>query len=94
MLTVAVIQALRLEADSGGGASVAEDVLGIMETVLQEATSTPTPEIPIQQGDGSQLDMLLDRITSPYVVQQSQFFHNSQMLVARYYFGSVMAFCL
>ena len=80
MLTVAVIQALRLEADSGGGASVAEDVLGIMETVLQEATSTPTPEIPIQQGDGSQLDMLLDRITSPYVVQQSQFFHNSQML--------------
>ena len=48
---------------------MAEDVLGIMETVLQEATSTPTPEIPIQQGDGSQLDMLLDRITSPYVVQ-------------------------
>ena len=39
-----------------------------METVLQEATSTPTPAIPIQQGDGSQLDMLLDRITSPYVV--------------------------
>ena len=93
MLTVAVIQALRLEADSGGGASVAEDVLGIMETVLQEATSTPTPEIPIQQGDGSQLDMLLDRITSPYVVQQSQFFHNSQILVARCYFG-IMAFCL
>ena len=62
-------QALRLEADSGGGASIAEDVLGIMETVLQEATSTPTPDIPIQQGDGSQLDMLLNRITSPYVVR-------------------------
>lgn len=39
-----------------------------METVLQEATSTPSPAVPLQQGDGSQLDMLLDRITSPYVV--------------------------
>ena len=70
------MQALRLEADSGGGASIAEDVLGIMETVLQEATSTPTPAIPIQQGDGSQLDMLLDRITSPYVVHYSCVFFN------------------
>ena len=43
-------------------------MLGIMETVLQEATSTPSPAVPLQQGDGSQLDMLLDRITSPYVV--------------------------
>ena len=42
-----------------------------METVLQEATSTPSPAMPVQQGDGSQLDMLLDRITSPYVVQLS-----------------------
>ena len=65
---------MQLEADSGGGASIAEDVLGIMETVLQEATSTPSPAVPLQQGDGSQLDMLLDRITSPYVVVILMFF--------------------
>lgn len=45
-----------------------------METVLQEATSTPSPAVPLQQGDGSQLDMLLDRITSPYVVVILMFF--------------------
>ena len=70
-----------MEADSGGGASIAEDVLGIMETVLQEATSTPTPAIPIQQGDGSQLDMLLDRITSPYVVQCFWFSYSKGVLL-------------
>ena len=83
-----MLQALRLEADSGGGASIAEDVLGIMETVLQEATSTPTPAIPIQQGDGSQLDMLLDRITSPYVVHyaciQFTYQHIDQCLTTPY----------
>ena len=54
-----------------------------METVLQEATSTPTPAIPIQQGDGSQLDMLLDRITSPYVVRYKSIFFKGPL--SRYF---------
>ncbi|XP_074621519.1 E3 ubiquitin-protein ligase UBR4-like isoform X3 [Acropora palmata] len=80
-------QALQLEADSGGGASIAEDVLGIMETVLQEATSTPSPAVPLQQGDGSQLDMLLDRITSPYVRTHSSVLQAMMRIIPFLTFG-------
>ncbi|XP_068695175.1 E3 ubiquitin-protein ligase UBR4-like isoform X2 [Montipora foliosa] len=80
-------QALQLEADSGGGASIAEDVLGIMETVLQEATSTPSPAMPVQQGDGSQLDMLLDRITSPYVRTHSSVLQAMMRIIPFLTFG-------
>jgi len=54
------------ESSGGGGAAMAEEVLGIMESILQEATSSPT-QLP-SEGDRTQLDMLLDKITSPFVV--------------------------
>jgi hypothetical protein len=63
-------KALQMEQESsgGGGAAMAEEVLGIMESILQEATSSPQPTQPPSEGDRSQLDMLLDKITSPFVV--------------------------
>ena len=59
-----------MEEDSsgGGGASIAEEVLRIMETILQEATRSSEPAKPLHEGDRTQLDMLLDKITSPFVV--------------------------
>lgn len=55
------------ESSGGGGAAMAEEVLGIMESILQEATSSPQATQPPSEGDRSQLDMLLDKITSPFV---------------------------
>ncbi|XP_031553032.1 E3 ubiquitin-protein ligase UBR4-like isoform X2 [Actinia tenebrosa] len=62
-------QALQMEQESsgGGGAAMAEEVLGIMESILQQATSSPQPTQPPSEGDRTQLDMLLDKITSPFV---------------------------
>ncbi|EDO43429.1 predicted protein [Nematostella vectensis] len=62
-------QALQMEQESSGvgGAIIAEEVLRIMETILQEATSSAEPTRTQTQQDSSQLDTLLDRITSPFV---------------------------
>ena len=57
------------DASGGGGAAIAEEVLQIMETVLQEATSSPESSKPVTEGDQSQLDMLLDKIPTPFVVR-------------------------
>ena len=62
-----------MEQDSsgGGGAEIAEKVLTIMETILQEAsTMKEQPTVPSSKGDQTELDMLLDRITSPFVVRK------------------------
>ena len=63
------MQALQMEQDASGsgGAVIAEEVLQIMETVLQEATNSK----PLTEGEKSQLDMLLDKIPTPFVVKQT-----------------------
>ena len=58
------------DASGGGGAAIAEEVLQIMETILQEATRSPESSKPVTEGDQSQLDMLLDKIQTPFVVRE------------------------
>jgi len=64
-------KALRLERDQGsssGGAIMAERVLKLMEIILHEASSeAATTEVVALPGEESQLGLLLNHITSPYV---------------------------
>ena len=71
-VTLVLVQALQMEQDAsgGGGAAIAEEVLQIMETILQEATRSPESSKPVTEGDQSQLDMLLDKIQTPFVVRE------------------------
>ncbi|XP_063966800.1 E3 ubiquitin-protein ligase UBR4-like [Lytechinus pictus] len=65
-----VLLAEHEEPGSGGGASVAEQLLSIMEVILMEANNEPLeggkPSV-ILSCDKSQLVALLDRINSPFV---------------------------
>ena len=57
------------DASGGGGASIAAEVLGIMETILLEATKSAEPTKLLHEDNHTQLDMLLDKITSPFMVR-------------------------
>ncbi|XP_057290056.1 E3 ubiquitin-protein ligase UBR4-like isoform X1 [Hydractinia symbiolongicarpus] len=63
--------ALRLERDHGstsGGAMIAERVLKIMEIILHEATTeAEIKQVVVLPGEESQLELLLNHISSPYV---------------------------
>jgi len=64
--------ALRLERDHGsmsGGSTIAERVLKIMEILLQEASTDAdaNQSVVLVPGEESQLELLLNHITSPFV---------------------------
>ena len=61
------------DASGGGGASIAAEVLGIMETILLEATKSAEPTKLLHEDNHTQLDMLLDKITSPFMVRPTLF---------------------
>lgn len=72
------MQALRLERDlnDGSGATMAEEVLLIIEAILLEASAVATTEgtmedISTLSEDESHLTMLLEFMDSPHVVRQT-----------------------
>uniref|UniRef100_UPI00358DF698 E3 ubiquitin-protein ligase UBR4 n=1 Tax=Myxine glutinosa TaxID=7769 RepID=UPI00358DF698 len=58
------------ESSSSGGAAIAEQVLSIMETILDEANAEPASEergSPVLSGEREQLEMLLQQMNSTFV---------------------------